>query len=454
MLKSNYISVGDICCTDYFNTDVLAFYEIVDTGQSNGKDILATDNGNFAKLLSGQMVTPELLGSYSDGVHDDSDVIDYFISNYDAVFNNKEYYINKPINVSKSIQGTDTVFKLGDNGYLVIDSLKPQSVISNLYINGSSKCMELKNTRNVYFNKVRFKGTGDIASDFGTDSNTVCCDTDNCWTIDFTDCYFYNFDVVFNCTHNTGSISLETSSFNSCYFGFINKVVNNVGFNNNAIIGGNIENCKTFYSVIKTNDNVPVYPNRFIGCDIENVSNLYEIDPLTYSTYMQYERIVDCTIERCNIIYVHQSEGTKYTYANFDFTGTTIERCKIVNDNSTRLYLGVNNLIQMQYLTEPVNDNVFIVQSLYTYSKKQIDVTSLLNNFGTYSYLDLSDLGTIESVALEGEIEKTEVSSFLNKYRKVTKTDKNIVLTAQSNVKLTIKGTVTSAIATLLVTAI
>lgn len=98
------------------------------------------NNGLYATLIINESVKPEQLGAYGDGIHDDTNILQYVITNFNHIILNKNYKITSTILLDgrKKIDllgvinytGTDYCFKI-KNKFNVIDGNTKGQLIGN-----------------------------------------------------------------------------------------------------------------------------------------------------------------------------------------------------------------------------------------------------------------------------------------------------------------------------------
>ena len=96
MQADTTLSAGMICHTLGFHAvgdGGAAWYKVEAMGTANDMDILALVNGVAVLQVTESYVTPEMFGAYGDGVHDDTDFIQYALNNYKNIYADKIYNV-------------------------------------------------------------------------------------------------------------------------------------------------------------------------------------------------------------------------------------------------------------------------------------------------------------------------------------------------------------------------
>ena len=262
-----------------------ALYKINNNDTADEKSVITCSNGLVATIvLNKNEVYPEKFGAYGDGIHDDTEAIQYAIDNYNVVrFYNKTYLISGiELSTNKTLIGDNTTFRGTTTN---VNGIK-------LYNNTNSRInyVDIENIKLIYFNV----GLYAINVTHSIFKNVICqgCVTGAIfagggWVNKFYDCEFKDntddgFKVGMDIIHPIlGSViepNTATFDFYSCIF------LNNTGYGisgwmrtfnffggyaqDNSLAGVRIENTSTRYNMC----------NSFIGFDIEEENIGYYFD--------------------------------------------------------------------------------------------------------------------------------------------------------------------------------
>lgn len=265
-----------------------ALYQLNDTGTPNGKDIILCDNDLLAVLIPDEdNLYPEQFGAYGDGVHNDTEIISYILSNHKQLkFHGKTYFVkelqvpsNKVlIGVSNNnnlyISTVGTIF-IGDGStdgvMLYKDDINESAstiIMKNITLqNYRTGLFVLKCGVSIFENIVSMRNQ--VGAVFGG----------RCWSNKFYNCFFsYNTVDGFQCgmpvnhpkTSEVINPDLATFDFFSCAFNNNNRYGANGWMRIFNFYGGFAENNGTAGIRMENGDSSHTsIGNSFIGFDIE-----------------------------------------------------------------------------------------------------------------------------------------------------------------------------------------
>lgn len=169
-------TVGMIVKTNGFHSvddGGAAYYNIIDNGPANEKDIIALNSGLFAELIITDTMNPCMFGCYGDGIHDDTEVLNYILQNGDFTIVSsvgKHFKCSDTITITKrrniDFGLAEFIFENSTYGFLINMSSESDNIherfapiIRNIVINGKncSICIYVQNgykatIENIYIN--------------------------------------------------------------------------------------------------------------------------------------------------------------------------------------------------------------------------------------------------------------------------------------------------------------
>lgn len=285
MKKADTLYLGAICHTSGFHSvgdGGAAWYVISDTlpagmAEANNMDVISIPENApvlYANLVvTGDCVTPEMLGAYGDGVQDDINVIQYAINTYKTVHLLKhQYKITNTLNLP-----SDTVLQ-GDDKRLSAIVVDGNIDAVRFHSNNSS----VSNT-SIYIRDmtIRNSGSGGIGVSQDAPSSNIVLENvlisgfnkgvylNSIWVSRFVSVQCYNCTIGFEIEGNNISTSL---SFMTCY-------VNNCeyGYRLSNLIYSSLVSCACDHSSIAA-----YYINssriNLVGCGCEFLNTALFID--------------------------------------------------------------------------------------------------------------------------------------------------------------------------------
>ena len=107
-MQSADLNINDIVITEQYNVKALTLWTVISEG-TESFDTIKLSNGKYAKAILSEFVNPESIGAYGDGIHDDSEVFKFILSNNHSIkLSRKNYLLNQSITVrSNNIVGPD-----------------------------------------------------------------------------------------------------------------------------------------------------------------------------------------------------------------------------------------------------------------------------------------------------------------------------------------------------------
>lgn len=144
MQAATILKSGMVCHTNGFHAigdGGAAYYTVSASGTANGMDVLALQNGLYAALVVTEpYVTPEQLGAYGDGTHDDSGALEKCAA-YDCPIRLvNDYFLNQKTTLRNSIFGDGkATITLPDVEGVYLQNDLDDAIIEGVVFQSSSK---------------------------------------------------------------------------------------------------------------------------------------------------------------------------------------------------------------------------------------------------------------------------------------------------------------------------
>ena len=162
MLNDSNIKSGMVCHTNGFRSQSDnggCYYIIKDIDEQNNYSVFETDNGKYAHMLKiAPYVTPEMFGAYGDGIHDDSEYLNYAFNFGLPVKCVNKYLIKQDVSINND---DDPSY---DNDEFIRTTVEGKSSVVTLYSSNVS-LNAIRNEATFIFDggSFIFRGTAGIA---------------------------------------------------------------------------------------------------------------------------------------------------------------------------------------------------------------------------------------------------------------------------------------------------
>lgn len=338
MQADSNLQAGDICHTNGFHSagdGGAAFYKIATSGTANGMDVLACGDVFANLVITESYVTPEMLGAWGDGTHDDTAAINYAFSNYERINGNKgsHYLISETVYIrtSNSFDGNGcefyassafasitrhnqppliAVFVAGD-GNNPLDkkisnfSLKETSDVSGLiglYVGAETAYDSQPSTNNIAVHSRKFENITIIGFETG---------------LYITEAWDCNFDTLLLRASRTSCCEIKGQSVNNRF--------NNCGFYGYRVSNYALRFAYNDYYSLRSEG------NTFIGCFIG------EATTGIYVSHTFADSFTSCIIDLNSGHAIHDAGGSEMVYTDCYIYSTLVD-ASIVNGGT--IFLG------------------------------------------------------------------------------------------------------------------